>query len=228
MHDKDKEKKKITFKISLSIGYFYYGFLKFKEGEEKLNAMKKTEDYKNNDSDRKFRKKAVGEPFFDDAIYYLNESIKVCRSENMNRIKTIIMIIYVAKCHYYKQEYNEASIKIRDAMVEFGNFNMNFFDEEKVENKILPKVDPKIMVLINSNILEQIFFNLSKITKKLLKRRLSVWIMNKMIDNAYYINHKVLSNIIDKFKKMLFCSEQMDLPVNIFNFSLKTYLNLNF
>lgn len=215
MNDKDKEKKKITLKIALSIGYFYYGFLKFKEGEEKLRTMKKTENIENNDSDKKYRKKAVGEPYFNDAIYYLNESIKVCRSENMNRIKTIMMIIYVAKCHYYKQEYNEASVKIRDAMVEFGNFNMNFFDAEKIENKILPKVDPKIMVLVNSNILEQIFSNLSKITKKLLKKRLSGWIMNKMLDNAYYINHKVLSNVIHRFKKMLFSNEDMDLPVNL-------------
>ena len=197
----------------MSIGYFYYGFLKFKEGEEKLIAMKKTDDFRNYDSDKKYRIKALGEPFFNDAIYYLNESIKICRSENMNRIKTIMMIIYIAKCHYYKQEYNEASIKIRDAMVEFGNFNMNFFDAKKVENKILSKVDPKIMLLVNSNILEQIFFNLSKITKKLLKKRLSGWIMNKLIDNAYYINHKVLSKVINRFKKMLFSNEDMDLPV---------------
>jgi hypothetical protein len=214
MHDKDKEKKKITLKISLSIGYFYYGFLKFKEGEEKLKALKKTEEYQNHDSDKKYRKKAVGEPYFNDAIYYLNESIKICRSENMNKIKTIIMIVYVAKCHYYKQEFNEASIKIRDAMVEFGNFNMNFFDYEKVEHKILPKVDPKIMVLINSNILEKIFFNLSKITKKLLKTRLSGWIMNKMLDNAYYMNHKIFTKTINRIKKILFNNEDMDLPVS--------------
>ncbi len=58
------------------------------------------------------------------------------------------MTVYVAKCHYYKQEFNEAAIKIRDAMVEFGNFNMDFFDINKGENKILNKVDPRIMILM--------------------------------------------------------------------------------
>jgi len=131
----------------------------------------------------------------------------------MNGIKTIMMTIYVAKCHYFKQEYNEAAIKIRDAMVLFANFNMNFFDAEKSENKILKKIDPRIMILVNSNLFEQIFYNLSKITKKLLKNKLSAWIMNKMIDNVYYINHKILSDVVKNFKKMLFSNEDLNSPV---------------
>jgi len=126
-----------------------------------------------------------------------------------------MMTVYVAKCHYYKQEFNEAAIKIRDAMVEFGNFNMDFFDINKGENKILNKVDPRIMILINSNLLEQIFFTLSKIAKKLLKKKLSTWIMNKMIDNLYFFNHKIFSKVINRIKNLLFSNEYLDLPVNI-------------
>jgi len=47
-----------------------------------------------------------------------------------------MMTVYVAKCHYYKQEFNEAAIKIRDAMVEFGNFNMDFFDINKFKSHL--------------------------------------------------------------------------------------------
>lgn len=207
-----KEKKKINLKIALNNGYFYYGFIKYKQAEEKYIDLKKKN--KDEEAESKFIEKDRLDNIFNTAIFYFNEAIKICKSENMNRIKVIIMTIYVARCHYFRKEFSEAAVKIRDAMIEFGNFNMNFFDPEKSENKILAQVDPRIMIIVNANIFEQLFFNMSKIANKLQRKKLSAWLMNKMIEHSYYLNKKILCSVYQRIRKIIFNDDIMDKPVN--------------
>jgi len=149
-----------------------------------------------------------------EAIKYFNESIKICQSENMNRIKVIMMMIYLARCYYLRQEYNEAAIKIKDAMIEFGNFNISFFNPNCPESKIISKLDPRVMIFINSNILEQIFFHLSKINYKLNKKKLSGLVLNTIIDNCYYFNRNIMKKVFHTLRKIIF-------PENIGDKSVK-------
>ena len=196
----------------MEIGYFYYGLLKYKEAKEKYNLSNK-ESEKVKDFDDKILELQLIEPYLDSAIFYFNESIKICKSENMNRIKVIVMIIYVAECHFLKQEYNEGAIKIRDAMIEFGNFNIDFFDKEKNQNKLLTNLDPRIMIFINSVLLEKILYNLSMITSELQKKKLSAWIMNKLIDNTFYLNRKIQADVLERLRNIIFTDSKLDVPV---------------
>jgi hypothetical protein len=176
------------------MGYFYYGYIKLKDAEEKLKELK---NYNENEKD-------IYRTLLNEAIKYFNESIKICRSENMNRIKVIMMMIYLARCYYLREEYNEAAIKIKDAMIEFGNFNISFFDPNFPESKMTSKLDPRVMIFINSNILELIFFHLSKINYKLNKRKLSGLVLNAIIDNCYYFNRKIMKKVFHRLKKIIF------------------------
>lgn len=207
-----KETIKITTKISLNMGYFYYGYIKLKQAEEKIKAQKKS----NKEKDKEIYKTLINE-----AIKYFNESIKICRSENMNRIKVIMMMIYLARCYYLRQEYNEAAIKIKDAMIEFGNFNISFFDPNCPESKMTPKLDPRVMIFINSNFLEQIFYHLSKINYKLNKKKLSGLVLNTIIDNCYYFNRKIMIKVFKNLRKIIF-------PEDIAEKEVKLFINFNF
>lgn len=178
------------------MGFFYYGFIKLKEAEGKKKQ-----------NDREYK------TVLNEAIKNFNDCIKICKSENMNRIKVIMMSIYLSRCYYLRQEYNEAAVKIKDAMIELGNFNISFFDEKCPEFKITTKIDPRVMIFINSNILEQIFYHLSKINYKLNKKKLSGLVLNTIVDNCYYFNRKIMIKVFLTLKKIIFPEDISELTV---------------
>lgn len=191
------------------MGYFYYGFIKLQDAEKKLKDIKNSKDLKI----LKENEKDTYMTLINEAIKYFNESIKICRSEDMNRIKVIMMMIYLARCYYLRKEYNEAAIKIKDAMIEFGNFNISFFEPNTPQSKMTSKLDPRVMIFINSNILELIFFHLSKINYKLNKKKLSGLVLNTIIDNCYYFNRKIMKKVFHTLKKIIFPKDSEEKPV---------------
>ena len=131
------------------------------------------------------------------------ESLKQCldinNNLNMNYIKSIFIVIILSEMSIELEEYSEANTYIKDALLKFSELNKYFFDK-KLENLI----DPKIVLLINSIILEKMLLIISKLAYKYNKFQLSAFILNKLLDICMFIDINTKKEVLDTIYSMLF------------------------
>ncbi len=122
----------------------------------------------------------------EEAIVELNHSLSINSTMNLNQIKSIFILILIAKCNFYNEKYTEASNDLKKALLKFSDLNKYFF-----EKNLWEQIDPRVMFIINGIIIEQILFNLGRVCEKLKKKQLAGWIFNKMMEISYFRTNEI-------------------------------------
>ena len=132
----------------------------------------------------------------EEAIVDLNYSLSINTTMNLNQIKSIFTLILIAKCNFYNEKYTEASNDLKKALLKFSDLNKYFF-----EKNLWEQIDPRVMLIINGIIIEQILFNLGRVCEKLKKKQLAGWIFNKMMEISYFRSNEIYRKACNKLKK---------------------------
>lgn len=177
---------------------YFYGLIKF------LDFAKKKQDLKERNIPKKERYERMKEEFhlLEDAIVNLKKALQINYTMNFNQIKSIFILILIAKCNFYSEDYTEATNSLKEALIKFSDLNKYFFDKFLSE-----QIDPRVMFVTNGIIIEQILFYLGRICEKIGKKQLSGWIFNKLMEISYFRTNEIHRKAVNKLYKFLFEKE---------------------
>ena len=127
---------------------------------------------------------------------YFKKSLDINKKFGINKIKSIIILIYLSKCYMQKNLFKKSdSIEaIKNAIISLFNLNQYF---SEMYNKI--HLNPRIMLLINGIIFEQIIYNIAKINQNNNNDKLAA----QMFLNSLSISYFKTDNIQSKSCKHL-------------------------
>jgi hypothetical protein len=193
----------IKFRIFKQRVFYFIGLIKF------LEFQKINDDLKNSGKSKTERQEAMKNEkhLLESAISYLKKAYEINNIMNCNQIKSIFIIILIAKCCCYCEENLEATTHLKDALLKFSDLNKNFFDKRL--NEI---IDPRVMFITNGMIIEQILFLLGRICHKSGKKQLAAWIYNKMIEITYFKSHNIYRKATQKLYNYLFENGNTNFP----------------
>ena len=165
-----------------------------------IDKLKKNNIKNNKSSDNKevdileIKKEIISN--FIKAGKYFKKSLDINKKFGINRIKSIIILIYLSKCYMQKNLFKKSdSIEaIKNAIISLFNLNQYFIE---MNNKIY--LNPRIMLLINGIIFEQIMYNIAKINQNNNNDKLSA----KLFLNSLSISYFKTDNIQSKSSKHL-------------------------
>ena len=131
------------------------------------------------------------------AIKYFKLSYEINKEYGINKIKCIIILLYIAKCQLYKEKNkSEAIDTMKNAINELYYFNLDL----KKKNQI----NPIIMLLINGAIMEQILYLIVKINLNT-NNKLALKLLSDIMKLSYFktdnIQSKAAKNISQLIKK---------------------------
>ena len=153
--------------------FYYYAMTKFKLGNElSINKNKKNKEKREN--------------YFKDSIKFFQECKNINELLGINQIKIIYSLIMISKCHLYLNDYKNSITNITEALSLYFNFSTNF-NHSKFYN-------PKIMLFIEINIFNQIFFTFSKICISFKKPIASSYLILKIFENSPFILNNIHYN----------------------------------
>jgi hypothetical protein len=177
---------------------YFYGLIKF------LDFYKKKQDLKERNLSKKERSEKMKDEYYllEDAIVHLKKALSINSTMNFNQIKSIFILILIARCSFYSEEYNEATNSLKEALLKFSDINKYFFDKNLSE-----QIDPRVMFVTNGIIMEQILFYLARVSEKIGKRQLSGWLYNKLMEISYFKNNEIHRKAINKLYKFLYENE---------------------
>lgn len=176
--------KLVKLRIFVQKIFYFYGLMKF------LDFKNKKEKIKKDNPNKKERKELIKEsyPLLEDAILKFKKSLAINNTMYFNQIKCILTLVLISECQYYIEDCNESTNSLKEALIRFSDLNTYFFDKQLSDH-----IDPRVMFIINGIVMEQILFSLSKVCDKLGKRRLSGWILNKIMEVTLF-----RSNVVQK------------------------------
>jgi len=134
------------------------------------------------------------------AIKYFKLSYDINNKYCINKIKCIIILLYIAKCQLYKEKnQSEAIDTMKNAIIKLYTLNQDF----KKMNEFC-KFNPIIMLLINGAIMEQILYLILKININT-NNKLSIELLSDIMKLSYFktdnIQSKAAKNIANIIKK---------------------------
>ena len=149
--------------------------------------------------------------------FYLINSInhfKICYKINnclhINFIKNIIILIYLSKCYYSfsNRQIEETNKKLKKSFIILSKFNeliINLINNSKC------KINSRIMLIINGNLIEYILYNIGKFAFKTGKMKIAYFTFFNILHLSYFENEnlhlkclKWINKINQIFKKDIF------------------------
>ena len=133
------------------------------------------------------------------ALKYFKLSYEINTKYCINKIKSIITLLYIAKCQLYKEKKRaEAIDTMKNAIIKLYSLNQDFI---KINESC--KFNPIIMLIINGTIMEQILYLIVKINKKT-NNKLTLELLSDIMKISYFktdnIQSKACHNIISLIK----------------------------
>lgn len=127
--------------------------------------------------------------YLENAINHFKAAYKINEHLQINLIKNIIILVYLSKCFFHERRSKDDSNKMmKKAIVSFAKFNKLI---KEVTSKPNCKVDPRIMLIVNGNIMEYIVYNIAKFAKKLEKYKITYIAMQHFFHLSYYKNENL-------------------------------------
>lgn len=144
------------------------------------------------------------------AIVYFKKSLEYNKKFNCNKIKSIILYLYISQCYMTQKNYLEAFANLKEALISFLDFNDEIIEMEE-RHKI--KFDSAIMIIINSLLFEEIIYLISKVFYKskenssnLVVRHLSQ-VMSLSVFKTDFVQAKVSKLLLTIIEKHLFSND---------------------
>lgn len=148
--------------------------------------------------------------YLSEGLKYLKESLNINQTLGINSIKMVLTLILMAKFNYRLEEYTQALVCLKDAIVRFSEVNQYFF-EKKMEDIL----DSRVIFIIVNIIFEQIFSLNAIICNRIGKRQLSGLIYNTLLSKAFFISRDVQIEIFIKLNKFLFETTNKELGLSL-------------
>ena len=127
--------------------------------------------------------------YLENAINHFKAAYKINEHLQINLIKNIIILVYLSKCFFHERRSKDDSNKMmKKAIVSFAKFNKLI---KEVTSKPNCKVDPRIMLIVNGNIMEYIVYNIAKFAKKSEKYKITYIAMQHFFHLSYYKNENL-------------------------------------
>jgi hypothetical protein len=154
------------------------------------------------------------------AIKYFKLSYDINNKYCINKIKCIIILLYIAKCQLYKEKNkSEAIDTMKNAIIKLYTLNQDFIKMNEI-----CRFNPIIMLLINGAIMEQILYLIVKINNKT-NNKLTIELLSDIMKLSYFKTDniqsktaKIISYLIKKANTNL---KNMNKKIN----NLKRYTN---
>jgi hypothetical protein len=132
------------------------------------------------------------------AIKYFKLSYDINNKYCINKIKCIIILLYIAKCQLYKEKKkSEAIDTMKTAIIKLYTLNQEFI---KTNEKY--KFNPIIMLLINGAIMEQILYLIVKINTKT-NNKLAVELLSDIMKLSYFKTDNIQSKASYNIKSLI-------------------------
>ena len=141
--------------------------------------------------------------YYEKAIKYFTKSNEINNKYSINKIKSIIILIYICKCYIYLDRKTEAIETIKKCIETFYYLNTNLIE---LNHKL--KLNARIMLLVNATIIEQILYLIGLINKDD-KNNLSASLFYQVLSISHfktdyiqcktskYLNHIIKTNNIN-------------------------------
>ena len=134
------------------------------------------------------------------AIKYFKFSYEINNKYCINKIKCIVILLYIAKCQLYKEKNkSEAIDTTKNAIIKLYTLNQDFIKMNEI-----CRFNPIIMLLINGAIMEQILYLIVKINYKT-NNKLIIELFSDIMKLSYFktdnIQSKTAKNITYLIKK---------------------------
>ena len=155
------------------------------------------------------------------AIKYFKLSYEINNKYCINKIKCIIILLYIAKCQLYKEKNKSDAIDtMKNAIIKLYTLNQEFIKINEI-----CQFNPIIMLLVNGAIMEQILYLIAKINNKT-NNKLVIELLSDIMKLSYFktdnIQSKSAKNITYLIKKANSNLKNMNKKINS---NLKRYSN---
>ena len=125
--------------------------------------------------------------YYETAIVYFFRSYEINHKFSINKIQLIVILIYICKCYLYLGKTCDAIENIKKSLVSLFTLNQNFVE---LNGRI--NLNPRIMLLVNGAIIEQILYYIGYINKGM-KKKLSAQIFLTVLSVSYFKTDNIQS-----------------------------------
>ena len=125
--------------------------------------------------------------YYETAIVYFFRSYEINHKFSINKIQLIVILIYICKCYLYLGKTWDAIENIKKSLVSLFTLNQNFVE---LDGRI--NLNPRIMLLVNGAIIEQILYYIGYINKGM-KKKLSAQIFLTVLSVSYFKTDNIQS-----------------------------------
>jgi len=158
--------------------------------------------------------------YLEKAIRHFKESYKINNSLQINQIKNIIILVYLAKCYleFSNKSIEDANKVLKKAFLTLSNFNeliVELTDDEAISLKkkkynnnyefLLYKnignyishsikdcyVDSRVMLIVNGALIQFILYQIGKMALKLHKNKVAYYCFVKLIQISFFKNENL-------------------------------------
>lgn len=125
--------------------------------------------------------------YYETAIVYFFRSYEINHKFSINKIQLIVILIYICKCYLYLGKTWDAIENIKKSLVSLFTLNKNFVE---LNGRI--NLNPRIMLLVNGAIIEQILYYIGYINKGM-KKKLAAQIFLTVLSVSYFKTDNIQS-----------------------------------
>lgn len=125
--------------------------------------------------------------YYETAIVYFFRSYEINHKFSINKIQLIVILIYICKCYLYLGKTWDAIENIKKSLVSLFTLNQNFVE---LNGRI--NLNPRIMLLVNGAIIEQILYYIGYINKGM-KKKLAAKIFLTVLSVSYFKTDNIQS-----------------------------------
>ena len=124
----------------------------------------------------------------DVAIKYFKLSYEINNKYCINKIKCIVILLYIAKCQLFKEKNKSEVIDtMKNAIIKLYTLNQDFIKMNEI-----CQFNPIIMLLINGAIMEQILYLIAKINNKT-NNKLTIELLSDILKLSYFKTDNIQS-----------------------------------
>jgi len=163
--------------------FYFYAMTKYKLANAINNEN--NDNVLNLNKKRNKRYKEKRDEYLNEAIKFFKECKNINISFGINQIKIIYSLIMISKCYLHLKDYKNAIININEALNLYFRFSKIFNDYHST------KYNPKMMLFVETNIFQNILFNISNICATFHKPCVS----NIIAFNIFNTSPFILSNV---------------------------------
>ena len=186
----------------LGLVYYFHYFGSYKQQKKpKDNNNNNNNNNANNIENKKNLRKEM-EHVLDNAIIHFKASYKLNEHLQINAIKNISILLYLSKCYLHNRSSKDETNKtIKKAIVMLSKFN-KYIIELCSEPTLSVKVDPRIMLIVNGNLMQFILYYIAKYAQKLNKYKCTYQALDYLFHISYYKNEPLFFKAFKTLKKV--------------------------